>query len=90
MKQNEIKLHYFLLNHLEVFKPWQPYPNVYKKLTRQNLVRFFEVRNGVFVEIKSAFQQFVKEKNYAKILVLSTILNFNRAVYYLIMELKHC
>ena len=32
-----------------------------------------KVRKGFIAEIKSAFQQFVKDKKYAKILVLSTI-----------------
>ena len=54
MKQ-KIKLHYFLGKPFRDFKTWQPYPKVYKKLTSQNLTRFFKT-SGKESLLKSKLQ----------------------------------
>ena len=72
MKQNKIKLHYFLLKTISRFQTGHPYPNVYKSLPVRIGPDSQRVRKGIFAEI-SAFQQFVKAENYSKILVISTI-----------------
>ena len=70
-------------NPFRDFKTWQPYPTVNKKLTSQNLTRFFKQSEKESAEC-TAFQRFVKaEIIHQNSGSFQDLFHFNQAAYYL-------
>ena len=79
----ETKKNQVSLKTIRDFKTWQPYPNVYKKLARQNLTIFFKMSerslDGNFSLPTICESRKIRPKSGS----FQDFYHFNRAAYYL-------